>query len=76
MYNKVIISQCDGFLKLTTDLKHLKLRFVSSKHNLADLLSKSFKLPKLILLRLVFKDFEVKDIDKIVPCNNEFSLSK
>ena len=63
-------------LKLHLTYPQLRFRFIRSKDNLADFMTRDFNAKKLDLKRLQIKNFEVTDLDTYIDPHKEFTLEE
>ena len=62
--------------KLYSDYPNLKLRFVNTKLNIADFLSRDFSIDTSDIKRIPFKNYSVPDLDEHIDPSKIFSLSE
>ena len=67
---------CRWGLKISSEYHNLKMRFISTKHNIADFLTRDFNLKPMDIIRLPLKNLQIKDLDQIVNPDKEFTIDE
>ena len=63
-------------LKMASDYGLITFRFIKSSHNLADFLTRDYKMSKTDLKRIPIKDFQVGNIDANLDHNKEYTINE
>ena len=75
---KVIIYSCRGTYTIVvlvySQYPQLKLRFLNTKLNLADYLSRNFSINNADIKRIPFKNYTVPDLDQYIDSSKSFSI--
>ena len=67
---------CRWGLKLSSEYHNLKLRFVSTRQNLADFLSRDLNIQPIDIKRLPLKNIVIPDLDEYINPNQEFTVEE
>ena len=65
---------CRWGLKLSSEYHNLKLRFISTKHNLADFLTRNFNIKPPDLVRIPINDVKIPNLDKLIDSDKTFTV--
>ena len=67
---------CRWGLKLSSEYHNLKLRFVSTRQNLADFLSRNYNIQPIDIKRLPLKNIKLPDLDDYINPHQEFTVEE
>ena len=65
---------CRWGLKLSSEYHNLKLRFISTKNNLADFLTRNFNIKPPDLIRIPIPNIKLPDLDKLIDPDKTFTV--
>ena len=80
IFSKPVMQNCAKLtrwgLKMATDYGKLTFRFIKSSHNLADFLTRDYKINQRDLRRIPITDFQLENIENQLDCDKEYSLKE
>ena len=65
---------CRWGLKLSSEYHNLKLRFISTKNNIADFLTRNFNIKPPDLVRIPIPNVKIPDLDKLIDPDKTFTV--
>ena len=65
---------CRWGLKISSEYHNLKLRFISTKHNIADFLTRNYNAKPIDIIRLPLKNLQIKDLETKINPDTEFTV--
>ena len=67
---------CRWGLKISSEYHNLKMRFISTKNNIADFLTRDYNAKPTDIIRLPLKELKIENLDNLIDPNKEFTIEE